>query len=119
MRISVAPIGEPRGANASRFTTEDKLGIDLADSSCLIVDDLNDEVGKINPIVGLMHHPCGLSVRIFRHQGGESLAIRDLGPPLVRYHHKVERAVCWPWPCFAVWTERLTTLSRQGCGLGD
>jgi hypothetical protein len=47
----------------------------------------------------------------------QSLAIRDLGPPLVRYHHKVERAMCWP--CFAVWTERLKTLSRQGWGLGD
>lgn len=46
-----------------------------------------------------------------------SLAIRDLGTPITRYEHEVERS--WCWPCFAVWTERLKALSRQGWGLGD
>jgi hypothetical protein len=43
----------------------------------------------------------------------QSLALRELGPPITRFDHEVERA--WCWPCFAMWTERLKSPSA---GLG-
>lgn len=47
----------------------------------------------------------------------QSLAIKELGPPMRRLEYEVERA--WCWPCFACWTERLKTLARRGWGLAD
>ena len=47
----------------------------------------------------------------------QSLAIRDLGPPIKRAECEVEAA--WCWPCFACWTDRLKALSLRGWGLGD
>jgi hypothetical protein len=47
----------------------------------------------------------------------QSLAIRELGPPVKRFEREVESA--WCWPCFAVWTDRLKTLSRRAWGFGD
>jgi hypothetical protein len=47
----------------------------------------------------------------------QSLAIRDLGPPVRRFEHEV--TATWCWPCFVCWVENLKTNARRGWGLGD